>query len=142
MSPPSLLCRLSRVTHQQDAWKRRAQNEEGGGHGAAAKPPAAQRKKRKSVLSAAASVASVRRRIVRSAQAMETVMEARHEGDRAEAVNEVILKLPTTERKKLREMASISQERFLAQRDVIGKLKRDYRTTQASLDLRLSNFMS
>eukprot|EP00965_Chrysotila_dentata_P078320 2581145-Pleurochrysis_carterae.AAC.1 len=56
-------------------------------------------------------------------------------------LNEIMLGLPATARQTLRQLSSMQQERFLAQREVVSKLRRDYWTVQASLDIRLSNFM-
>eukprot|EP00965_Chrysotila_dentata_P016828 557950-Pleurochrysis_carterae.AAC.1 len=143
MSPPSLLRRLSRVMHQRDSWRTEAKRKRGvgWGDGEGTAPPTGTRKQRKSVASDAASEASIRRRVVRSARAVEIVLGARPDANRAEVVNELLLKMPPAERVKLRQMPAMQQEHFIGKRDVIAKLKREYWTTQASLDVRLSNFM-
>eukprot|EP00965_Chrysotila_dentata_P093454 3087043-Pleurochrysis_carterae.AAC.1 len=52
-----------------------------------------------------------------------------------------MLGLPPESRAVLRKLPSVQQERFIAQRDVLNKLRQEYWTVQAALDIRLSNFV-
>eukprot|EP00965_Chrysotila_dentata_P046025 1529470-Pleurochrysis_carterae.AAC.1 len=100
------------------------------------------RKKRKSTAQAcAAHNASTRRRIKGSKTTVESVLDTLADDDRVLVIEKLIADLLKEQRDALRASGPIRQGRFLAMCDAFARLRREYWTVEASLDVRLSNFM-